>query len=85
ANGPWKSFLDGIGNSFGYALILVIVAFLRELLGSGKLFGIQIIPQFFYDNGYQNNGFMLLSPMALIVVGMLIWAQRARNKKLIEK
>lgn len=85
ANGPWKSFLDGIGNSFGYALILVIVAFLRELLGSGKLFGIQIIPQFFYDNGYQNNGFMLLSPMALIAVGMLIWAQRARNKKLIEK
>ncbi|MDP3352645.1 MAG: NADH:ubiquinone reductase (Na(+)-transporting) subunit D [Flavobacteriaceae bacterium] len=85
ANGPWKAFLDGVGNSAGYAFILVLVAFFRELLGSGKLYGIQIIPQSFYDFGYQNNGLMLLSPMALIVVGLIIWAQRARNKKLIEK
>lgn len=85
ANGPWKAFLDGVGNSAGYALILVLVAFFRELLGSGKLYGVQIIPQSFYDFGYQNNGLMLLSPMALIVVGMLIWAQRSRNRKLIEK
>ncbi|MDH3381139.1 MAG: NADH:ubiquinone reductase (Na(+)-transporting) subunit D [Flavobacteriaceae bacterium] len=85
ANGPWKAFLDGVGNSAGYAFILVLVAFFRELLGSGKLYGIQIIPQSFYDFGYQNNGLMLLSPMALIVVGLIIWAQRARNRKLIEK
>lgn len=85
ANGPWKAFLDGVGNSAGYAFILVLVAFFRELLGSGKLYGVQIIPQSFYDFGYQNNGLMLLSPMALIVVGLIIWAQRARNRKLIEK
>lgn len=85
ANGPWKSFLDGIGNSAGYAIILIIVAFFREILGSGKLYGIQIVPQSFYDFGYQNNGLMLLSPMALILVGLLIWVQRSRNKKLIEK
>ncbi len=85
ANGPWKAFLDGIGNSIGYAVILIIVAFIRELLGSGKLYGVQIVPQSFYDMGYQNNGLMLLAPMALIVVGVLIWAQRSRNRKLIEK
>lgn len=85
ANGPWKAFLDGVGNSFGYALILILVAFIRELLGSGKLYGIQIIPQSFYDMGYENNGLMLLAPMALIVVGVIIWAQRSRNRKLIEK
>jgi Na+-transporting NADH:ubiquinone oxidoreductase subunit D len=85
ANGPWKAFLDGIGNSAGYGLILIIVAFFREILGSGKIYGIQIVPQSFYDFGYQNNGLMLLSPMALIVVGLLIWVQRSRNRKLIEK
>ena len=85
ANKPWKSFLDGIGNGAGYGIILIVVSFIRELLGSGKLFGVNVIPQSFYDMGYQNNGFMLLSPMALIIVGLLIWGQRAKNKKLIEK
>ena len=85
-NGVWKSFLDGVGNAAGYGLMLIAVAFFRELLGSGKLFDIQVIPQFIYDEfGYQNNGFMLLSPMALITLGLIIWAQRARNRKLIEK
>ena len=85
-NGVWKSFLDGVGNAFGYGFMLIAVAFFRELLGSGKLFDIQVIPQFIYDEfGYQNNGFMLLSPMALITLGLIIWAQRARNRKLIEK
>ncbi|MBS3992159.1 MAG: NADH:ubiquinone reductase (Na(+)-transporting) subunit D [Bacteroidetes bacterium] len=84
-NGPWKAFLDGVGNSIGYAVILILVSLFREILGSGKIYGIQIIPQSFYDFGYVNNGLMLLSPMALIVVGLIIWAQRARNKKLIEK
>lgn len=85
ANGPWKSFLDGIGNAAGYGAILVIVAFFRELLGSGKLFGIQVVPDAVYEMGYMNNGLMLLSPTALITVGLLIWAQRSRNRKLIEK
>lgn len=84
-NGVWRSFLDGIGNAFGYAWILIAVAFFRELLGSGKLFGFQIVPQVFYDMGYENNGLMLLSPMALIVVGIIIWIQRSKNRKLIEK
>ena len=85
-NGVWKSFLDGVGNAAGYGLMLIAVAFFRELLGSGKLFDVQVIPQFIYDEfGYQNNGFMLLSPMALITLGLIIWAQRARNRKLIEK
>jgi Na+-transporting NADH:ubiquinone oxidoreductase subunit D len=84
-NGVWRSFLDGIGNAFGYAWILIAVAFFRELLGSGKLFGFQIVPQSFYDMGYENNGLMLLSPMALIVVGVIIWIQRSKNRKLIEK
>lgn len=84
-NGIWKSFLDGIGNAAGYAVILIIVAFFRELLGSGKLLGFKVIPDSVYAMGYENNGLMLLSPMALIVVGLLIWAQRARNTKLIEK
>jgi len=85
ANGPWKSFLDGIGNAAGYGIILVIVAFFRELLGSGKLFGFHVIPEEVYQMGYMNNGLMLLSPMALITVGLLIWVQRSRNRKLIEK
>jgi Na+-transporting NADH:ubiquinone oxidoreductase subunit D len=84
-NGVWKSFLDGIGNAAGYGFILIAVAFFRELLGSGKLMGIQIIPDAAYAMGYENNGLMLLSPMALITVGIFIWIQRARNRKLIEK
>ena len=84
-NGPWESFLDGIGNGIGYSIILLIVAFFRELLGSGTLFGIQVVPQFMYDMGYQNNGLMILPPMALITVGCIIWFQRARNKDLQEK
>lgn len=78
ANGPWDSFLDGLGNGFGYAIILVIVAFFRELLGSGNLFGFQVIPQGFYDFGYLNCGLMLMPPMALILLGCIIWAQRAK-------
>ncbi|MFL2591377.1 MAG: NADH:ubiquinone reductase (Na(+)-transporting) subunit D [Flavobacteriaceae bacterium] len=84
-NGVWKSFLDGIGNAAGYGIILIIVAFFRELLGSGKLLGFQVIPDFVYAMGYENNGLMLLSPMALITVGIMIWIQRSRNSKLIEE
>ena len=84
-NGVWKSFLDGIGNAAGYGIILIIVAFFRELLGSGKLLGFQVIPDFVYAMGYENNGLMLLSPMALITVGIMIWIQRSRNRKLIEE
>ena len=84
-NGVWKSFLDGIGNAAGYGFILIVVAFFRELLGSGKLFGFQVIPDALYEMGYENNGLMLLSPMALITVGVFIWIQRARNRILIEK
>jgi Na+-transporting NADH:ubiquinone oxidoreductase subunit D len=87
ANTPWKSFLDGLGNAFGYGWILLAVAFFRELLGSGQLFGMQVIPESWYlDQGgvYANNGLMLLPPMALITVGIIIWVQRARNTKLIE-
>ncbi|MDA8900411.1 NADH:ubiquinone reductase (Na(+)-transporting) subunit D [Flavobacteriaceae bacterium] len=84
-HGVWKSFLDGIGNAAGYAVILIIVAFFRELFGSGKLLGYQVIPDALYEMGYVNNGLMLLSPMALITVGVLIWIQRSRNRKLIEK
>ena len=84
-NGVWKSFLDGIGNAAGYGFILILVAFFRELLGSGKLFGYQVIPDLIYEMGYVNNGLMLLSPMALITVGLIIWVQRYRNRILIEK
>ncbi len=93
ANGPWKSFLDGVGNGAGYALILILVAFFRELLGSGKLFGFEVLGHKaktladstgLYAFGYENNGFMLLSPMALITVGIIIWFQRSKNRKLIE-
>ena len=93
ANGPWKSILDGIGNSMGYGIILIIVAFFRELLGSGKLMGVEVLGHKaktiaestgVYQYGYENNGFMLLSPMALITVGIIIWYQRSRNRKLIE-
>ena len=84
-NRPWPSFLDGVGNGLGYAIILVIVAFFRELLGSGTLLGVQVIPQALYDAGYQNNGLMILPPMALVVVACIIWVHRARNKELQEK
>lgn len=83
-NKPWPAFLDGIGNALGYGVILIIVAFFRELLGSGTLMDYQVVPQSFYDFGYQNNGFMILSPMALITVGVIIWVQRYRNRELIE-
>lgn len=84
SNKPWPAFLDGIGNALGYGIILVIVAFFRELLGSGTLFDIHIIPQGFYEFGYKNNGLMILPPMALITVGVIIWVQRYRNRELIE-
>ena len=89
ANGPWKSFLDGIGNSLGYGIILVIVGFFRELLGSGTLLGIKVLGDPIektgvYAYGYENNGFMLLAPMALITLGIIIWVQRSRNTSLIE-
>lgn len=88
-NKPWPSFLDGIGNGAGYGIILIIVAFVREILGTGILTlpvlgAKRIIPQAFYELGYVNNGLMILPPMALIVVGLIIWVQRARNKELIE-
>lgn len=81
-NGTWDSLLDGLGNGFGYALILVIVAFIRELLGSGALLGQQIIPPSFYEMGYMNCGLMLMPPMALIIIGCIIWVQRAKNPDL---
>lgn len=84
SNKPWPAFLDGVGNGLSYALILVIVAFFRELLGSGTLLGFAVIPQWCYDHGYTNNGLMILPPMALIVVACIIWVQRARNKELQE-
>ncbi|APY12707.1 NADH:ubiquinone reductase (Na(+)-transporting) subunit D [Seonamhaeicola sp. S2-3] len=88
-NGPWKSFLDGVGNALGYGIILIIVGFFRELLGSGTLLGFKVLGDpiaktGLYATGYENNGFMLLAPMALIVVGIIIWVQRSRNKALIE-
>ncbi|MDE5971440.1 MAG: NADH:ubiquinone reductase (Na(+)-transporting) subunit D [Muribaculaceae bacterium] len=83
-NKPWPAFLDGVGNGIGYAVILVIVAFFRELLGSGTLFGYQVVPDSFYEAGYVNNGMMILPPMALIVVACIIWAHRAINKDLQE-
>lgn len=85
ANRPWESFVDGLGNGIGYAWILVAVAFFRELLGSGKLFGLQVIPQSFYDAGYVNNGLMVMPPMALILVAVIIWIHRSLNKELQEK
>ncbi len=90
ANGPWKSFLDGIGNSLGYGVILIIVGFFRELLGSGTLFGYPVFGDYIektglYATGYENNGFMILPPAALIVVGIVIWVQRSRNPALIEE
>lgn len=86
ANPPYKAFLDGVGNSFGYGIILIIVAFFRELLGSGTLYGYPVLENLgIYKTGYENNGMMILPPMALITVGILIWWQRSRNEKLIEE
>ena len=90
ANGPWRSFLDGIGNSLGYGIILVIVGFFRELLGSGTLFGYPVLGDpitktGLYATGYENNGFMIIPPAALIVVGIIIWVQRSRNPALVEE
>ncbi len=84
-NKPWPAFLDGVGNGIGYAMILVITGFFRELLGSGTLFGYQVIPQWCYEHGYSNNGLMILPPMALIVVACIIWIHRSYNKDLQDK
>ena len=83
-NGPWESFLDGIGNGLGYGIILVIIAFFRELLGSGTLLGFKVIPQAFYDFGYVNNGLVILPPMAIFAVAIIVWVHRSRNKNLQE-
>jgi Na+-transporting NADH:ubiquinone oxidoreductase subunit D len=84
-NKPWPSFLDGIGNGVGYAIILMVVAAIRELFGSGAILGYQVVPQSFYDGGYVNNGMMIMPTMALVLVGVIIWIQRSFNKELIEK
>ena len=84
SNRPWPAFLDGIGNGLGYGIILIIVAFFRELLGSGTLFGFQVVPQWWYEHGYQNNGMMIPPPMALITVACIIWVHRSHNKDLQE-
>lgn len=86
ANKPWPSFLDGIGNGAGYGMILIVVAFLRELLGSGSVLGYPLMQKLgIYSAGYENNGMMILPPMALILVGLIIWFQRSRDRALIEK
>ncbi len=89
-NGPWRSFLDGIGNALGYGAILVIVGFFRELLGSGTLLGFHVLGDpiaktGLYATGYENNGFMIIPPAALIVIGIIIWVQRSRNTALVEE
>ena len=86
-NRPWQSFLDGVGNAAGYGWILIVVGFVRELFGSGSIYGYRVIPDSWYmTNGgfYENNGMMILPPMALITVGIIIWIQRSRNRELIE-
>lgn len=85
SNKPWQSFLDGIGNGLGYSWILIALGFVRELLGSGTLWGYPVMPQFVYDLGYKNNGLIILPPMALILVGLIIWIQRSRTRELIDK
>jgi Na+-transporting NADH:ubiquinone oxidoreductase subunit D len=86
ANKPWPAFLDGVGNAAGYGVILIIVAFFRELLGSGTIWGYPLLEKLgLFNTGYVNNGLMILPPMALITVGIIIWVQRAKNKKLIEE
>lgn len=85
ANAPWESFLDGVGNGLGYAKILIIVAFFRELLGSGTLLDVRIIPEVVYEWGYINNGLMVMPPMALIICACVIWYERSKHKELQEK
>lgn len=85
ANKPWPSFIDGIGNGLGYGLILILVSVFREIFGSGELMGYRVIPQSLYDMGYFNNSLVIMPPMALIIVGIIIWIQRSRNRQLIEK
>lgn len=80
---PWPAFLDGVGNGIGYGVILVVVAFFREVLGAGSIFGFKVIPQALYDMGYVNNGLMVLPPAALFLIGIYIWIQRSRNTKLV--
>ncbi|KPM48870.1 NADH:ubiquinone reductase (Na(+)-transporting) subunit D [Jiulongibacter sediminis] len=80
---PWPAFLDGVGNGIGYGIILVAVAFFRELFGAGSVLGFKVIPQWFYDHGYVNNGLMVLPPAALFLIGIYIWVQRSRNQKLV--
>lgn len=85
-NKPWESILDGFGNTLGYAWVLILVALVRELFGSGAIYGYPIFEKLgLYNFGYENNNMMILPPMALVVVGLIIWAQRARNTKLIEQ
>jgi len=79
-NPPLQSFMDGLGNGAGYGLVLVAVAFIRELLGAGKLFGFSVVPQAFYDHGYMNMGFMQLAPAAFIIIGLLVWLQKSLMK-----
>lgn len=85
ANKPWQSFLDGIGNGLGYSWILLVLGFIRELFGSGTLWGYRVMPQAFYDLGYKNNGLIILPPMALILVGLIIWIQRSKSRELVDK
>jgi Na+-transporting NADH:ubiquinone oxidoreductase subunit D len=83
-NPPWPSFLDGLGNSLGYSLVLVVVATVREIMGNGSLLGYRVIPESAYAGGYQNFGLMLLPPGAFIILGLLVWAQRTISKKVID-
>lgn len=85
AQKPWPSFLDGIGNGLGYGAILITMGFLRELFGSGKIYGFSVIPEAAFKAGYVNNGMMILPPMALILIGVIIWLQRSKNRELIDK
>jgi Na+-transporting NADH:ubiquinone oxidoreductase subunit D len=86
ANKPWPSFIDGLGNGAGYGIILIIVSFFRELLGSGSVMGYPVMQKLgIYTTGYENNGMMILPPMALIMVGCIIWYHRSKNRNLIEK
>ena len=84
-NKPLPSLLDGLANGLGYGMILIIVAFFREILGSGTLFGMQVIPQALYNAGYVNNGLVILPPFALILLGCIIWVHRSIDKDLQEK
>ncbi len=85
SNKPWPAFLDGVGNALGYGIILILIAFIRELFGSGTVLGYAVVPEMFYEFGYKNNGLMILPPMALITVGVIIWVQRYYTRDLIEK